>query len=338
MITDQDGVSIQSIYYYPYGETHTNSGPDVARHKFTGQEYDAETGLYYYNARYYDPKLARFITADTIVPEPFDPQALNRYSYVINNPVMLIDPSGHYSDDYYCCGGGDGGDDYWGSDPWDDGGDSSDEWWDYYGDYSEKDGGNNPTPDPAPAPTPELTPAPPPTPAPTPMLGNNDYGAGLNINNINLMGGWYSGIIGHLNDRTVQNILEGRNAAAWIDQIGIEAIDLLLPQSAYEVPLMLMPLGREGKYGMGEIRNVLGAWSNGTFRSAAASIRYHYNKHGIGQGIESFTKEAMEFLNVNKAIARPHLLRTGEEGLKISTKTHFGVYTKEGKIVTYGGR
>ena len=92
VITDGSGNSVQSIYYYPYGEIHTNNGSDVARYKFTGQEYDAETGLYYYGARYYDPKLARFITADTIVQDFSDPQTLNRYSYARNNPINLIDP------------------------------------------------------------------------------------------------------------------------------------------------------------------------------------------------------------------------------------------------------
>ena len=42
--------------------------------------------MYYYGARYYDPKLARFITADTIVQDFSDPQTLNRYSYARNNP------------------------------------------------------------------------------------------------------------------------------------------------------------------------------------------------------------------------------------------------------------
>jgi len=90
VITDSAGAQAQSIYYYPYGEIHTNSGADIARHKFTGQEWDAESGLYYYGARYYDPKLARFITADTIVPEAFNPQALNRYSYCVNNHFDLL--------------------------------------------------------------------------------------------------------------------------------------------------------------------------------------------------------------------------------------------------------
>ncbi len=46
-------------------------------------------------ASYYDASLARFTQPDTIVPGVFDPQALNRYSYVFNNPILLTDPSGH---------------------------------------------------------------------------------------------------------------------------------------------------------------------------------------------------------------------------------------------------
>ena len=49
----------------------------------------------YYNARYYVPGIGRFASADTIVPDTADPQAYNRYSYVRNNPVSLVDPSGH---------------------------------------------------------------------------------------------------------------------------------------------------------------------------------------------------------------------------------------------------
>jgi hypothetical protein len=48
-----------------------------------------------YGARFYSPLLGRFISADSIVPRPGDPQSLNRYSYVRNNPLQLTDPSGH---------------------------------------------------------------------------------------------------------------------------------------------------------------------------------------------------------------------------------------------------
>ncbi len=46
-------------------------------------------------ARYYDPDLGRFLTADSIVQAPFDPQTLNRFAYVRNNPIKYTDPSGH---------------------------------------------------------------------------------------------------------------------------------------------------------------------------------------------------------------------------------------------------
>ncbi len=60
-----------------------------------GQTHDGSTGLMHYNARYYDPQIGRFISADTIIPNPMDPQQLNRYSYVTNNPVLYRDPTGH---------------------------------------------------------------------------------------------------------------------------------------------------------------------------------------------------------------------------------------------------
>jgi RHS repeat-associated protein len=62
---------------------------------YQGHRRDAETGLVYMNARYYDPTLGRFISADTVVPDPGNPQALNRYAFVYNNPISNVDPSGH---------------------------------------------------------------------------------------------------------------------------------------------------------------------------------------------------------------------------------------------------
>jgi hypothetical protein len=47
------------------------------------------------HARYYDPTVGRFTSADSIVPSAMDPQSLNRYAYVRNNPEVLTDPSGH---------------------------------------------------------------------------------------------------------------------------------------------------------------------------------------------------------------------------------------------------
>ncbi len=99
VITDSTGAKVETITYYPYGGTRTNSSPSTPAidvpYKYTGQELDTSTNLYYYGARYYDATLARFISADTIVPNPRDPQDLNRYSYVRNNPLLYIDPTGH---------------------------------------------------------------------------------------------------------------------------------------------------------------------------------------------------------------------------------------------------
>ncbi|MBI4267686.1 MAG: RHS repeat-associated core domain-containing protein [Chloroflexi bacterium] len=77
----------------PFGATRSGSVPTDK--KFTGQRLDG-TGLYYYGARYYDPTIGRFISADTVVPDFADPQSLNRYSYVYNKPLKYTDPSGHF--------------------------------------------------------------------------------------------------------------------------------------------------------------------------------------------------------------------------------------------------
>ena len=98
VITDSTGAKVQALAYFPYGATRTNQSfttPAVdVPYKYTGQELDS-TGLYYYEARYYDPVIGRFISPDTIVPDLLDPQSLNRYSYVYNNPLRYTDPTGH---------------------------------------------------------------------------------------------------------------------------------------------------------------------------------------------------------------------------------------------------
>jgi len=99
VLTDFEGTVKEIIEYKPFGgyarQDKYGTDEEVARYYFTGQRKDEETGLYFYNARYYDPDLGRFITADTRVTHPNDPQDLNRYSYTSNNPVNRIDPTGH---------------------------------------------------------------------------------------------------------------------------------------------------------------------------------------------------------------------------------------------------
>ncbi|MCX5999067.1 MAG: hypothetical protein NTU41_05585, partial [Chloroflexi bacterium] len=92
--TNSSGSVVSTVKYYPYGECRISTGNLDTDELFTGQRLD-DTGLYYYNARYYDAAIGRFISADTIVPDPSDPQNLNRYSYCLNNPLAYVDPSGH---------------------------------------------------------------------------------------------------------------------------------------------------------------------------------------------------------------------------------------------------
>ena len=90
------GDLIQRIEYHPYGQEKFVLNPNIKLDpSFTGQTYDVSTGLYYYKARYYNPKLARFIQADTVVPSAKDFQSYNRYTYVRSNPLKYTDPSGH---------------------------------------------------------------------------------------------------------------------------------------------------------------------------------------------------------------------------------------------------
>ena len=91
--TNSSGTSTGTIKYFSFGQT--RSGSVSVEQKFTGQRLDG-TGLYYYNARYYDPAIGRFISPDTAAPELINPQDLNKYTYVLNNPLKFNDPTGHY--------------------------------------------------------------------------------------------------------------------------------------------------------------------------------------------------------------------------------------------------
>jgi len=95
-LTDTTGTAIESYTYDVFGKPNSASSVGNTR-MFTGRDYDSETGLYYYRARYYDPKIGRFLQLD-----PFDyMDGANVYRYVRNNPVNLIDPWGYKPGDKY---------------------------------------------------------------------------------------------------------------------------------------------------------------------------------------------------------------------------------------------
>ena len=66
-------------------------------YEFTGKREDEDTGLHYFAARWYDSDTCRFVTRDTVWGTPGVPGMLNLYAYCLNNPLGLVDPTGHYS-------------------------------------------------------------------------------------------------------------------------------------------------------------------------------------------------------------------------------------------------
>ena len=94
LITDTARAAVQHIEYLPYGEVFMEEDNDTwnTPYKFNGKEYDEETGLYYYGARYYDPKLSIWMSMDSkweknIFATP--------YCYTLNNPIVNFDPDGN---------------------------------------------------------------------------------------------------------------------------------------------------------------------------------------------------------------------------------------------------
>ncbi len=92
---DKNGAKVVfSTNYQPFGVQYASSGTDPSV-KYTGQWSEA-LGLYWNHARFYDPTLGRFVSADPVLGHLRNPQTLDRYAYVMNNPLRYIDPSGRY--------------------------------------------------------------------------------------------------------------------------------------------------------------------------------------------------------------------------------------------------
>ncbi len=98
ILTDQFGLVVSSRDFMPYGEeiTRTSYGQDSVREKFATYERDEETDLYFAQARIYPDTLGRFSSVDPVFEsmEMAMPQSMNRYTYVLNNPLFFVDPNG----------------------------------------------------------------------------------------------------------------------------------------------------------------------------------------------------------------------------------------------------
>src|SRR5574340_319760 len=105
-VTDQNGELYEHVEYFPFGETWVQEHSNTQRtpYLYTGKELDEETGLYYYGARYYDPRTSVWQSADPILDDylsgkrgmggVYTPPNLNLYAYSHTNPLIYSDPDG----------------------------------------------------------------------------------------------------------------------------------------------------------------------------------------------------------------------------------------------------
>jgi RHS repeat-associated protein len=99
-VTNAQGVVKERLYYEPFGARRDAADHPLAAPAkdvllgFTGDRHDDDLGLIDMRGRVYDPALRRFLTPDPVVTDPLSGQSYNRYSYVVNNPVNLTDPTG----------------------------------------------------------------------------------------------------------------------------------------------------------------------------------------------------------------------------------------------------
>ncbi|HEX3046999.1 MAG TPA: RHS repeat-associated core domain-containing protein [Bacillota bacterium] len=93
VVTDRNGTTVFQADHTAFGERYGESKTDPnfdEWHSFTGKEFDPDTGLYYFNARWYDADTGRFISEDPLA----DPNNPNLYCYGRNNPLTITDPTG----------------------------------------------------------------------------------------------------------------------------------------------------------------------------------------------------------------------------------------------------
>ncbi|HVP30214.1 MAG TPA: toxin TcdB middle/N-terminal domain-containing protein [Myxococcota bacterium] len=96
VVTRDDGAVLARPVYRPFGDA-VPGAPGPADRGFNGRRRQPALGLYDYGARFYDPALGRFLQADAVVADPFDPGAWNRYAYAGQDPLRRVDPTGHVS-------------------------------------------------------------------------------------------------------------------------------------------------------------------------------------------------------------------------------------------------
>jgi RHS repeat-associated protein len=101
VVTNSTGGILDDSDFYPFGGERPILSSSGNPYKFTSKERDLESGLDDFGARYYSSAIGRFLTPDEAPPNLFDPQSLNLYSYVLNNPLRYVDPDGHFASEIH---------------------------------------------------------------------------------------------------------------------------------------------------------------------------------------------------------------------------------------------
>lgn len=105
LATDASKAVTQVYDYHPFGSEliNTQLGSTEVHHSYTDKEYDDDLGLYYFEARYQNPNLGKFVSVDPLTRDGRimqvldDPQAFNAYAYSRNNPINYVDPDGEFA-------------------------------------------------------------------------------------------------------------------------------------------------------------------------------------------------------------------------------------------------
>ena len=99
LVTDSSGNAIENTSYAPFGEI--LSGGDASRYQYEGKEFDSTTGQYDFHFRGYKSEWGKFTQPDSLLPNVYDPQQLNRYAFERNNPFRYTDEKGHRIQEFF---------------------------------------------------------------------------------------------------------------------------------------------------------------------------------------------------------------------------------------------
>lgn len=331
LITNESGDIVENTFYSPYGEV--ASGGQESRYLFTGKELDRKTDFYYYGARYYNPAINHFVQPDSQIQDIYNPQDLNRYSYTRNNPYKYTDPSGNAVNlATGLIGAGIGSVAGFGI--------SIAAQIHSTGQVNWADASKDAAAGFVAGGVTGLT-----FGAGAALLGG-ELSSGALIAMMGTSGGLGSGA-----GQVTSNILYDRPLSENVPQATVSgAAFSVVTAGAIKGGSVLFKSSSSSIVARGlNDKSIIGSWDQATFSSSKANLAHHYNKYVIEKGLSltpaQYTARSQALydnylqgnLPSNAKIQQNFNLKGGGSGVKITSGKEFGIYTSEGKTVTYGG-